>query len=132
MAKVRLWAPRRSRRLSKGIPLCCAPCRSPDNLPSDFLGARGVAIGHKATPEFCNVVRNCPACVAIHLRCRWRQSLRSVRPSRTRQGRCPALADAVSMGRSFNHQVRELEANREVLAIKRERWADEASGKGKR
>ena len=42
------------------------------------------------------------------------------------------LADAVSMGRSFNHQVRELEANREVLAIKRERWADEASGKGKR
>jgi hypothetical protein len=42
------------------------------------------------------------------------------------------LADAVSMGRSFNHQVREFEANREVLAIKRERWADEASGKGKR
>jgi hypothetical protein len=31
------------------------------------------------------------------------------------------LADAVSMGRSFNHQVREFEANREVLAIKRER-----------
>jgi hypothetical protein len=89
MAKARLWAPRRSRRLSKGIPLCCAPCRSPDNLPSDFLGARGVAIGHKAAAEFCNVVRNCLACVAVHLRCRWRQSLRSVRPSRTRQGRCP-------------------------------------------